>query len=184
MRSAVKFIISKPIYVTDVIITGRYERLRQEAPDAISRVETFEGNLLYENIGLNAQEQAALKEVTVVFHAGGPYETVLEYCQDLPKLRSVVVASTIFKHRGKIAEVVQNEHIPDELPVALVRFPFIGPANKEPMPGFSEILRGPTALMIGAGFAYGDSSLGAEIIPIDMAINVMLAAAWEVGTYV
>lgn len=152
-------------------------------PGAISRVKTFEGNLLYEQLGLSDKDKASLKEVTVAFHAGGPHDGVLEYCQDLPKLKSVAVASTIFRHRGLIVENLQNEKIP-ELPVALVRFPFVGPAYKEPKPGFVETLKGPTALMVGAGFAYGNSEFQAEIIPMDIAVNTMIAAAWEVGMYV
>ncbi|XP_012062326.1 PREDICTED: fatty acyl-CoA reductase 2-like [Atta cephalotes] len=157
-----------------------YERLRQEMPSAISRVKTFEGNLLYENLALSIEDKVSLREVTVAFHAAGPHDYFLEYCQELPKLRSVAVASSIFKHRGRITECLQNEKIPN-LPIALVRFPCIGPAYKEPMPGFVESLKGPTALMIGAGFAYGNSKLPAEIIPIDIAVNTMIAAAWEVG---
>lgn len=162
---------------------GRYERLRQEMPGAISRVKTVEGNLLYENLRLNDEEKALLREVSVVFHAGGPHESVLEYCQDLPKLKCLAMASSIFKHRGQINEKLQNDTMPD-LPIALVRLALIGPPHKEPMPGFVEILKGPTALMVGAGFAYGKSELQAEVIPIDIAVNTMIAAAWEVGTYV
>ncbi|XP_072746016.1 fatty acyl-CoA reductase 1 [Anoplolepis gracilipes] len=157
-----------------------YERLKQEMPNAISRVKTFEGNLLYDNLGLSDKDKASLKEVSVAFHAGGPHDTVLEYCQELPKLKSIALASSIFRHRGLIMENLQNEKIP-ELPVALVRFSFVGPAHKEPKPGFVEILKGPTALMVGAGFAYGNSSFQAEIIPMDIAVNTMIAAAWEVG---
>lgn len=162
---------------------GRYERLRQEMPGAISRVKTFEGNLLYEDLALSVEDKATLREVTVAFHAAGPHEFFLEYCQELPKLESIAVASSIFKHRGKIDECLQNEKLP-ELPVALVRFPCIGPAYKEPMPGFVEALKGPTALMIGAGYAFGNSELQAEVIPIDTAVNTMITAAWEVGMYV
>nr|XP_012218750.1 PREDICTED: LOW QUALITY PROTEIN: fatty acyl-CoA reductase 1-like [Linepithema humile] len=173
--------LSKEDRLKKIFASPGYERLRQEAPDAISRVKTFEGNLLCENLDLNAEDKASLKGISVAFHAGGPYDAVLEYCQDLPGLRSVAVASNIFKFRGKIAETTQNEKLPADLPIALVRFPLIGPAHKEPMPGFVEIFKGPTALMVGAGHAYGDSSLQAEVIPIDIAVNTMIAAAWEVG---
>ncbi|KAL0128923.1 hypothetical protein PUN28_003947 [Cardiocondyla obscurior] len=158
-----------------------YERLRQEMPDAISRVKTFEGNLLYEDLALSNDDKALLKEVTVAFHAAGPHDFFLEYCQELPKLKSAAVASSIFRHRGKIKECVQNEKVP-ELPIALVRFPCIGPAHREPMPGFVETLKGPTALMIGAGLALGNSELQAEVTPVDVAVNTLIAAAWELGT--
>ncbi|EFN73634.1 Fatty acyl-CoA reductase 1 [Camponotus floridanus] len=158
-----------------------YERLRQEMPGAISRVKTFEGNLLYEELGLSDKDRASLKEVSVAFHAAGPYEYFMEYCEELPKLKSVSIASSIFKHRGVISETVQQNEKILELPIALVRFPFLGPAHKEPKPGFVEIFQGSTAFMVGAGFAYGNSEFQAEIIPMDIAVNTMIAAAWEVG---
>lgn len=148
-------------------------------------MKSFEGNLLRENLGLSAKDRASLENsVSVAFHAGGPHDTMLEYCQDLPKLQSIAVVSTIFRHRGTIAECLQNEQVPTDLPIAMVRLPLVGPAHKEPMPGFVEILKGSTAFIVGAGFAYGDSSLPAEVIPIDLAVNTMIAAAWEVGMYV
>lgn len=153
-------------------------------PGAISRVKTFEGNLLYEELGLSDKDKASLKEVSVAFHAAGPYEYLMEYCEELPKLKSISIASSIFKHRGVISEVVQQNEKILELPIALVRFSLLGPAHKEPKPGFIESLQGSTAFMVGAGFAYGNSEFQAEIIPMDIAVNTMIAAAWEVGTYV
>ncbi|KAH0950543.1 hypothetical protein HN011_001902 [Eciton burchellii] len=174
--------LSKDDRLKKIFASPGYERLRQEMPDAISRVRSFEGNLLYEDFGLSAEDKASLtRSVSVAFHAGGPHETVLEYCQDLPQLNSVAAVSSIFRHRGKITEHPQNEKLPD-LPIAIVRLPLIGPAYKEPMPGYVEVLRGSTAFIVGAGFAYGDSTLPAEVIPIDLAVNTMIAAAWEVGT--
>jgi len=153
-------------------------------PNAMSRVKSFEGNLLHEDLGLSAENKASLaRSVSVAFHAGGPYETMLEYCQDLPQLSSVAAVSSIFRYRSKVTEHPQNEEFP-HLPIAIVRLPLIGPAHKEPMPGYVEVLRGPTAFMVGAGFAYGDSTLPAEVIPIDLAVNTMIVTAWEVGTYV
>lgn len=152
-------------------------------PGAISRVKTFEGNLLYEDLALSVEDKASLREVTVAFHAAGPHNSFLEYCQELPKLKSIAVASSIFKYRGQINECLQNEKVP-VLPIAMVRFSCIGPAHKEPMPGFVMSIKGPTALMIGAGFACGNTELQAEVIPVDVAVNTMITAAWEVGMYV
>ncbi|EFN83450.1 putative fatty acyl-CoA reductase CG5065 [Harpegnathos saltator] len=173
--------LSKDDRLKKIFASPGYERLRQEVPSAISRVQAFEGNLLCQELGLSAEDKASLREVTVAFHAAGPHSVVLEYCQDLPKLRCVALASSIFKYRGKISESLQNEDIP-KIPVALVRFPFIGPAHKQPMPGFVEILRGPTAFMVGAGYAFGNADSQAELVPMDLAVNTMIAAAWEVAT--
>lgn len=66
--------------------------------------------------------------------------------------------------------------------MALVRVPLVGPAFRDPMPGFVDVLKGPTAFMVGAGLALGNSDLQAEIIPIDWVANTLIVVAWERAT--
>jgi hypothetical protein len=73
----------------------RFERLRQEQPDAISRIVAYEGNLVYENLGTQRQDREAMANVTVVFHTAGPSEYLLNFCRELPKLCAVVMASNL-----------------------------------------------------------------------------------------
>ena len=174
--------VGKDFTVTPILnFTFRYERLRQEDPNAFLRVKALEGNLLYEGLGLSKEDRASLKNVSVVLHAAGPHDDVLEFCQELPNLKVVTAASNLFRYRGQISETILNEKVPN-VPLAIVRLPIVGPVYKEPMPGYVEILKGPTALMIGAGYALGHSDYQAELIPVDLAVNTLLAAAWERGT--
>ena len=67
------------------------------------------------------------------------------------------------------------------LPLTIVRIPPVGPAYREPMPGYVELLKGPTALMIGVGYMKGRSDLPAEIVPVDIATNTLIVTCWDVG---
>ncbi|XP_033349424.1 fatty acyl-CoA reductase 1-like [Bombus vosnesenskii] len=168
--------------IKNIFLSPRFERLRQEAPNAISRVKALEGNLLYDGLGTTRADKELLRNVSVVLHAAGPYNEVFRLCQKLPRLRAVAAITSIFHHEGRIAESLEKEEEAIDGPVALVRVPLVGPALREPMPGFVDLLKGPTALMVGAGLAFGNSEFQAEIIPIDLTVNTLIAVAWERAT--
>lgn len=55
------------------------------------------------------------------------------------------------------------------------------------MPGWVDNLNGPVGIMIGAGKGVIRTMLcnpdyNAEVIPVDLAINGLLAIAWKTGT--
>lgn len=118
------------------------------------------------------------KKVSIVFHATGPHDAVFQFSEELPKLETLAAASTIFRHKGRINECLQNEHIPN-IPLALIRVALLGPPLQEPMQGHVEEVKGTTALMVGAGYVLGDAQKSAELTPIDIASNTLIAAAWE-----
>jgi fatty acyl-CoA reductase len=60
-------------------------------------------------------------------------------------------------------------------------------AWKEPIPGWVDNLNGPTGLIAGAGkgvlrtiLCYRD--LVADLIPVDIAINLLISVAWHTAT--
>lgn len=159
--------LTKDDRVTSILQSPRFERLRQEDPNAASRVKAIEGNLIYEDLGISGQDKGMLRNVTVLFHAAGSYESVVEFCQELPRLEVFAAASSLTRHKKT------------ETPTALLRVSFLGPAYRDPMPGMVELLKGPTAFMAGAGLALGDSTLEAEIVPVDTAVNTLIVAAWD-----
>ena len=167
--------------IKKIFLSPRFERLRTEDPDAISRVKALEGNLLYDGLGLSKEDKELLRGVSVAFHAAGPHDVVYEFCQELPRLEVLVGVSSIFRHRGQITESLQNERVPDGA-IAVVRVPLVGPAHRDPGPGYVEVLKGSTAFLVGAGLALGKSELQAEIIPIDLTVNTLIAVAWERAT--
>ncbi|XP_046415818.1 putative fatty acyl-CoA reductase CG5065 [Neodiprion fabricii] len=167
--------------IKDLLSSRGFERVKQECPGAISRVRIFEGNLVYENLGLDDDQVARLRGLNVVIHAGGPHEELLDFCCNLPALKSAAIATSIFGNRGRITESVLNSKLPG-IPLVMIRFPAIGPAAKEPIPGYTSVLKGATVLMIGAGYALGNPDSPAAILPVDIAANTLIASAWDKGT--
>lgn len=181
--SSYKFINLSKTNTILFILLNRFDRLREKNPEAISRVKLLEGNLLYANLGLSPEDTVLLKDVEVVFHAGGSINNVYGFCQtELPHIRALTVATDLSQHRNFSEVSLEDAEKVQGIPLALLRLPTMGPATREPMPGFVEILRGPTALMIGAGFGFGRSDLPAEIVPVDLAVNALIMSAWERGT--
>nr|XP_012140585.1 PREDICTED: fatty acyl-CoA reductase 1-like [Megachile rotundata] len=172
--------LDKEDRIKNIFMSPRFERIRQEVPDAISRVKAMEGNLVYDDLGVIKENRKLLQNVSAVLHAAGPCQKLLEFCQKLPRLEVIAVVSSVFEQEGEIGES-NEEHVADG-PVALLKIPLIGPAYREPMPGFVDVLKGPTALIVGAGFALGRSELRAEIIPIDLTVNSLILAVWERAT--
>lgn len=59
------------------------------------------------------------------------------------------------------------------------------PSWKEPLPGWVDNLNGPVGLLVGGGKGvirsmHCNADYNAEVIPVDMAINAMLAVAMTV----
>ncbi|XP_043494789.1 putative fatty acyl-CoA reductase CG5065 [Polistes fuscatus] len=165
--------------IKKIFASAGYARLRLEIPDAISRVKVYEGNLIYDSLGLNEKDRDIIKKkVNVIFHAAGPHDAVFQFAEELPKLETLAAITTIFKHRGHIHEYLQNENTPS-VPLTLIRVPLLAPPIREPMPGHVEIFKGITALMVGAGYVKGNPENPAEMIPIDIVTNTLIAAAWD-----
>jgi len=57
------------------------------------------------------------------------------------------------------------------------------PVWKEPLPGWTDNLNGPTGLLIGAGKGvlrtmYCNQETYADYLPVDIAVNALLIVAW------
>uniref|UniRef100_A0A1B6EM21 Fatty acyl-CoA reductase n=2 Tax=Cuerna arida TaxID=1464854 RepID=A0A1B6EM21_9HEMI len=73
------------------------------------------------------------------------------------------------------------------LPIAIIRPSIVTASWKEPMPGWVDNLNGPTGLLAGAGKGLLRTILChrnkvADLIPVDMAINLMITVAWHLAT--
>nr|CAD7396895.1 unnamed protein product [Timema poppensis] len=73
------------------------------------------------------------------------------------------------------------------LPVAIVRPSIVTAAWHEPIPGWVDNLNGPTGMIAGAGkgvlrtiLCYRD--LVADLVPVDVAINLLISVAWHTAT--
>lgn len=70
-----------------------------------------------------------------------------------------------------------------DLPLAIVRPSIVGAAWKEPVPGWIDNYNGPSGLYVAAGKGIlrsmkGDYRGVADIIPVDIPVNMIIAAAW------
>ncbi|KAJ8299133.1 hypothetical protein KUTeg_023193 [Tegillarca granosa] len=71
-----------------------------------------------------------------------------------------------------------------DLPLAIVRPSIVGAAWKEPLPGWIDNYNGPSGLYIASGKGIlrsmkVDHSAVADIIPVDIPVNAMIAVAWH-----
>ncbi|XP_055714402.1 fatty acyl-CoA reductase wat-like [Phlebotomus papatasi] len=75
------------------------------------------------------------------------------------------------------------------LPVAVVRPAVVLPTAEEPMPGWIDNMYGPTGMMVGVGaglihVCHVHKDNNAELVPVDMCVNAILAMAWDRATRV
>ncbi|XP_055899843.1 fatty acyl-CoA reductase 1-like [Biomphalaria glabrata] len=69
------------------------------------------------------------------------------------------------------------------LPLAIIRPSIVGAAWKEPFPGWIDNYNGPSGIYIAAGRGIlrsmkGESSAIADIVPVDIPVNIMITVAW------
>jgi alcohol-forming fatty acyl-CoA reductase len=72
------------------------------------------------------------------------------------------------------------------LPVVIFRPAVVIPTYAEPVVGWIDNVYGPTGIIVGAGTGIlrvlrCDEEIHAEIVPVDMCCNSMLACAWDVS---
>ncbi len=85
-----------------------------------------------------------------------------------------------------IAEkLLEEEH--GDIPMAIVRPSVVTGALKEPMPGWIDNINGPTGILFGAAMGVlrvvrNNPKLVADLMPVDVAINLMIAVAWYTAT--
>ncbi|XP_034234854.1 putative fatty acyl-CoA reductase CG5065 isoform X2 [Thrips palmi] len=81
--------------------------------------------------------------------------------------------------------LVMNEA--GKLPLAIVRPSIVTAARREPIPGWVDNMNGPTGLLVGAGKGvlrtlYCHRDMVADLIPVDVCINLLVAVAWKTAT--
>lgn len=71
-----------------------------------------------------------------------------------------------------------------DVPVAIIRPSIVTCAWKEPLPGWVDNFNGPTGMLAGAGKGIirtmlANTELVADVVPVDVPINLMIVAAWH-----
>ncbi|XP_012269817.2 putative fatty acyl-CoA reductase CG5065 [Athalia rosae] len=91
-----------------------------------------------------------------------------------------------YTYSKRLAEgLIANEFA--TMPCAIVRPSIVTPAWAEPLPGWVDSLNGPTGLIVGAGKGvirsmHCNGNYHAEVTPVDMAINAILAICAKTGS--
>lgn len=70
------------------------------------------------------------------------------------------------------------------LPAGIFRPPIVLSTYKEPVPGWTDNLNGPSGICVGIARGvlhaiYGDATKKANLVPADYCVNAMLASAWD-----
>jgi fatty acyl-CoA reductase len=99
-----------------------------------------------------------------------------------PKLIGPKPNAFTFSHW--LAETILSEEQKNLPSISIVRVSIIGAAWKEPYPGWVEKSNGPSELFVAAGRGYlrsmkGDSQDLLDIVPVDIPVNLLIAASWE-----
>ncbi|KAK6627380.1 hypothetical protein RUM44_009857 [Polyplax serrata] len=86
----------------------------------------------------------------------------------------------------RLAEGLVIEEFPN-MPVCIARPSIVCPAYEEPLPGWVDSLNGPVGILVAAGKGvlrsmYAKKEYTAEMVPVDFAINGLLAIAKTVAT--
>lgn len=82
-----------------------------------------------------------------------------------------------------LSEGIIEEAMP-HIPIVLLRPSVVVPIWKEPLPGWTDNINGPTGLLIGAGKGvirsmYCNESSYADYVPVDILVNAILACTWN-----
>lgn len=83
-----------------------------------------------------------------------------------------------------LSEGLVNEAINDGLPCLILRPSIIIPIWREPLPGWTDNINGPTGLLIGAGKGvirtmFCDNTGYADFLPVDITINGIMVSTWS-----
>ncbi|KAI8512893.1 hypothetical protein Bbelb_095320 [Branchiostoma belcheri] len=78
--------------------------------------------------------------------------------------------------------IEQRGHVP----LAIIRPSIVTATWREPLPGWVDNFNGPTGIFIAIGKGilrtmHGDPEAKADIVPVDVPINLMIAAAWYIA---
>lgn len=84
-----------------------------------------------------------------------------------------------------IAEYYLKAHA-NELPVGIIRPSIVSSSWKEPFPGWTDNFNGPIGICLGIGtgvlhYIPGDPQAVADIVPVDVVANYMIAVGWYLG---
>ncbi|KAL0858675.1 hypothetical protein ABMA27_011167 [Loxostege sticticalis] len=159
-----------------------------ELCDMLPNMEAF----VYVSTGYSNAELSVIEEK--VYPPPTPLDQLLSLADSMPEeLLSSITQKYIYPKPNTytftkaMAEVAVQEHAGAAYPMAIFRPTIVISALRTPFPGWVENMNGPTGVIVGAGkgvlhvFSCRRDAR-ADMIPVDIATDSLLAAAWETAT--
>ena len=129
----------------------------------------------------------------VIYNPPVTPEKILEACDwmdddllDLLTPSIIKLRPNTYTYTKAIAESLVKQ-AEAEIPFTIVRPSIVGSAWREPIPGWIDNYNGPTAIIAASGKGimrtmFGNRDAIADIIPVDVTVNLMIASAWFRGS--
>ncbi|NP_001428175.1 fatty acyl-CoA reductase 1 isoform 6 [Homo sapiens] len=178
--------------VEEVLSGKLFDRLRDENPDFREKIIAINSELTQPKLALSEEDKEVIIDSTnIIFHCAATvrFNENLRWMDDglvndiTPKL--IGDRPNTYIYTKALAEyVVQQEGA--KLNVAIVRPSIVGASWKEPFPGWIDNFNGPSGLFIAAGKGIlrtirASNNALADLVPVDVVVNMSLAAAWYSG---
>lgn len=110
----------------------------------------------------------------------------VEYNNNSEKIAEKIITSDKFIENNNIEDIKPIQQHDEMLPVTIFRPAIVIPTVKEPVVGWIDNMYGPTGIIVGVGAGllrvfYGKKENHAELVPVDMCVNGILASAYDIS---
>lgn len=158
----------------------------QRVMEFCARIKKLE-SLVYTSTAFCQCEEDVLEERT--YKPRVDPHMVMELCQKLDEeAMEIMRPSLLGRHPNcytfskALSEAVVAEFAGKNIPICIMRPGIVTPAFKDPFPGWVDSLNGPIGVLVASGKGVLRSMMcnekyGAEVIPVDVCINLVIAAA-------
>ncbi|KAK7468138.1 hypothetical protein BaRGS_00019969 [Batillaria attramentaria] len=180
-----------------------FDKLRKEQPDFEQKVVPVCGDVMLPDLGISESDRQMLEDgINIVFHSAATVrfdetlrvavnmnvvavQKLVKLCKEFKHLEAFVHVSTAYANcdYSHIEETVYTPPVEPQKIIDVLEPSIVGATWKEPFPGWIDNYNGPSGLYIATGKGIlrsmkGESSAVADIVPVDIPINLMITVAW------
>ncbi|XP_045928246.1 fatty acyl-CoA reductase 1 isoform X3 [Micropterus dolomieu] len=180
--------------VSDMMACKLFDRVREDNPDFHQKIIPISSELTQPGLAISPEDVEKLTScIDVIFHCAATirFDEPLKWMDDgmvqdiTPRLISD--RPNTYTYTKALAEyMVQQEQ--DKLNIAIIRPSIVGASWQEPFPGWIDNFNGPSGIFIAAGKGIlrtmrANNDAVADLIPVDVVINLTLAAGWYTAVH-
>ncbi|XP_047038869.1 putative fatty acyl-CoA reductase CG5065 [Helicoverpa zea] len=183
-HSAATLKFDEPLRVAMEQNVRSVERLL-EICDKLPNIQAFiHVSTAYSNAELTRVEERVYAPPVPLAQALTVADSVPEHLLATINAQYIAPKPNTYTFTKALAETVVEEHGNRGYPVAIFRPSIVISSLRHPFPGWIENLNGPSGVVVGAGKGLLHvfccrSRAGADMLPVDIAIDTLLAVAWE-----